>query len=302
MAKGGNDFLKGEGGDDFIDGGDGTDRAAYSGRIEDYRADQMADGSVRIVDLRSGAPDGVDVVRNVELFEFAGGTVGVGDLPTAPSNRAPEASADTAAIGEDSGPSRIDVLANDRDPDAGDRVTVASIDSAGLAGLVTINSDGSLSYASNDKFEWLAAGQTATDTFRYAVQDLAGFTSTASVMVTVLGANDAPTARNEGFTIGNTGATVLGNVLANDDVDQGDTISLGQIAATSARGAAISIDAQGRAVYDPGDIFAGLGTGATTMDSFSYTVVDSHGAASTAHRQPHDQRRRSRARPAAQDH
>ena len=101
-------------------------------------------------------------------------------------------------------------------------------------------------------------------------------------MVTVLGANDAPTARNEGFTIGNTGATVLGNVLANDDVDQGDTISLGQIAATSARGAAISIDAQGRAVYDPGDIFAGLGTGATTMDSFSYTVVDSHGAASTA--------------------
>ena len=68
-------------------------------------------------------------------------------------------------------------------------------------------------------------------------------------MVTVLGANDAPTARNEGFTIGNTGATVLGNVLANDDVDQGDTISLGQIAATSARGAAISIDAQGRAVY-----------------------------------------------------
>ena len=105
-GEGGNDFLKGEGGDDFIDGGDGTDRAAYSGRIEDYRADQMTDGSVRIVDLRSGAPDGVDVVRNVELFEFAGGTVGVGDLPTAPSNRAPEASADTAAIGEDSGPSR----------------------------------------------------------------------------------------------------------------------------------------------------------------------------------------------------
>ena len=282
-GEGGNDFLKGEGGDDFIDGGDGTDRAAYSGRIEDYRADRMTDGSVRIVDLRSGAPDGVDVVRNVELFEFAGGTVGVGDLPTAPSNRAPEAGADTAAIGEDSGPSRIDVLANDRDPDSGDRVTIASIDTAGLAGLATLNPDGSLSYASNDKFEWLAAGQTAIDTFRYAIQDLAGFTSAASVTVTISGANDAPTARSEGFTIGNTGATALGNLLANDsDVDQGDTISLGQIAATSARGAAISIDAQGRAVYDPGDIFAGLGTGATTTDSFSYTVMDSHGAASTA--------------------
>jgi VCBS repeat-containing protein len=35
-------------------------------------------------------------------------------------------------------------------------------------------------------------------------------------------------------------------------------------------------------VYDPGDIFAGLGIGQTATDSFTYSMVDSHGAASTA--------------------
>jgi VCBS repeat-containing protein len=101
--------------------------------------------------------------------------------------------------------------------------------------------------------------------------------------VTVVGVNDGPTATNDSFTVAHTGAVMLGNLLANDfDIDQGDTISVVPIEAASTRGAHFSIDAQGHAEYDPGDIFADLAPGETTTDSFSYTVVDSYGATSTA--------------------
>jgi VCBS repeat-containing protein len=44
----------------------------------------------------------------------------------------------------------------------------------------------------------------------------------------------------------------------------------------------LSLDADGHVVYDPGEVFAGLGQGQTASDSFTYAVTDSHGAASTA--------------------
>jgi VCBS repeat-containing protein len=325
----------------------------------------------------------------VDLFAFAGGTVTRDQLLRGPGNHAPQAAADLATVGEDSGLNRIDVLANDRDLDAGDTITVVSVDTSRALGRVVLNSDGTLSYSPDGKFEAMHSGQTATDTFSYTIRDRAGLTSTAtvtvtiqgnndgpvavsdfttvvadgsvtiaplandtdpdagdrftlmsldtqgmlgsasiaagntviyapgpafrslsagqsatdtfgyamhdsgfggnplvgtgSVTVTVVGVNDAPDAVGESLSAAAKGATTLGNLLANDsDVDQGDTISLGQIAATSARGATIGIDGDGRAVYDPGDIFAGLGAGETTTDSFSYAVVDSHGVASTA--------------------
>ncbi|MFN6131869.1 MAG: cadherin-like domain-containing protein, partial [Synechococcaceae cyanobacterium] len=68
----GDDVLRGNGGADTIDGGDGNDRADYGGTIDQYTV--LRDGNDFLVYYnRSGSPDGVDRVRNVELLAFAGG-------------------------------------------------------------------------------------------------------------------------------------------------------------------------------------------------------------------------------------
>ncbi len=67
----GADMLEGGSGNDTIDGGKGADTAIYSGNWEDYNIVQNEDGSYTISDLRSGTPDGIDTVTNVENFRFA---------------------------------------------------------------------------------------------------------------------------------------------------------------------------------------------------------------------------------------
>lgn len=75
------------------------------------------------------------------------------------------------------------------------------------------------------------------------------------------------------------------NVLANDyDVDTGDTITLTSFDATSAKGAAVSRNADGSLHYDSTGSaqLQGLNDGETLTDTFSYTITDTHGATDTA--------------------
>ncbi len=75
----------GTGGSDVIDGGLGTDIAVYSGARSDYSV-TLDGGVLYITDLRSGAPEGVDQVTNVETIRFADGDVSFEVLTTpAPS-------------------------------------------------------------------------------------------------------------------------------------------------------------------------------------------------------------------------
>jgi len=78
------DSLFGGAGNDTIDGGTGTDMAIYSGNWEDYDIVDNSDGTYTITDTRSGSPDGVDTVTNVENFRFADGDVAVADLIETP--------------------------------------------------------------------------------------------------------------------------------------------------------------------------------------------------------------------------
>jgi large repetitive protein len=82
----------------------------------------------------------------------------------------------------------INVLGNDSDPD-GDPLSVASVDTSGTKGLVSVNADGTIHYDPNGQFQNLTQGQTATDTFTYAVSD-GFFTATGTVTVTINGVND----------------------------------------------------------------------------------------------------------------
>src|SRR5207342_3644948 len=91
------------------------------------------------------------------------------------------------------------VLANDTDVDAGDSKTVTTVGAfAGAHGTLTLNADGSYSYAVNNSDAAVEALRTAantlTDTFSYTMRDTAGATSSAALTVTIHGANDAPVA------------------------------------------------------------------------------------------------------------
>ena len=66
----GNDTLSGGGGDDVIDGGAGTNEANFSGPIANYHANYR-NGAIVMSDRSGGSPDGVDILKNVQLLQFA---------------------------------------------------------------------------------------------------------------------------------------------------------------------------------------------------------------------------------------
>jgi len=141
-------------------------------------------------------------------------------------NDDPSAAAIASSVSED-GPA-LTLLANFTDPDRDDTHTF-SIDTTGTEGSVTNNNDGTFSYDPNGQFDFLALGQTATDTFTYTVVDNHGASSTATATVTVIGQNDAPVIQSGGggdeatywVRVHNTAITTVHAT----DVDNGDVVT-----------------------------------------------------------------------------
>ncbi|WGD49482.1 VCBS domain-containing protein [Bradyrhizobium sp. CB1650] len=66
-----------------INGGDGTDTAIFSGQLGQYTKTTNPDGSITLVDTRSGSPNGTATFSNVELFQFSDGLVTAAQLAAA---------------------------------------------------------------------------------------------------------------------------------------------------------------------------------------------------------------------------
>ena len=65
---------------------------------------------------------------------------------------------------------------------------------------LVIGADGTYTYvADQSAADDLATGETATDSFTYTVSDGNGGTDTATIVITVTGTNDAPTAQIKQF-------------------------------------------------------------------------------------------------------
>jgi len=200
------------------------------------------------------------------------------------TNDAPVTQDDAAGVQEDgvltaSG----NLLANDSDVDSGTTLAVAD---AGLYGSLDLSANGDFIYTLDNAsaaVQGLRAGEVVADSFAYLASD--GLESTPGTLtVSVAGTNDDPFAHDDAGAAQEDGGPVTlpeSTLLANDtDADAGDTKTL--IAVTnSVAGAQVAL-VGGDAVYSVGGLFQTLKAGATAADSFSYTMVDVAGAASTA--------------------
>src|SRR5205807_1792739 len=129
------------------------------------------------------------------------------------------------------------------------------------------------------------------DTFTYRANDGHGGTATATVTITVTnGVNHPPVADADTGATNNNAVLHGSSVLANDTDLDGDTLSVdqlngsGTLTGTSAKGAAVTLNADGSFSYDPNTstTLQAIPRGTTTTDTFTYRANDGHGATATA--------------------
>ena len=181
----GNDTIVASRGNDNIDGGSDTDLVQASGTLDQYAFSLLAAGALQMRDTIAGR-DGKDHIDNVEVIVFKDGY----ELSLTGENNNPYAVADTAATTEDA-TTLIDVLANDFDPDQtifgkATTLSLVSVGATAEGGTATISA-GKVLYDPGDAFDFLAGGETATDSFDYTISDGKGGTWTTSVTVTITG-------------------------------------------------------------------------------------------------------------------
>ena len=196
-----------------------------------------------------------------------------GDAPTldpiASAANPPIAVDDAAEVLEDSGPTPIDVLANDvLAPDSPTlRISAVTQPAHGLV-IVTGGGTGLTFQPAPDFF-----GVTS---FTYTISDNVGGTATATVTVTVVGVNDPPTANADAFTIFEDADPTELDVLANDSSFPDGPEPLTVVAVTQPPSGTAAIGGGGaHVVFQPAPNFFGVA-------SFSYTISDGNGGSATA--------------------
>lgn len=189
--------------------------------------------------------------------------------------------------------------------------TVGSV-LVGQYGTLVINADGSYHYTldiSNPQVLALDLLDTLVERFTYQVTDLGGLTDLAQLSILIIGRNDAPDGFDDeataieagGLNNAIPGHDPSGNVLANDTDLEGLALSVsgirtgaeagsgtGGTVGTSLRGryGALTMNADGSWTYlvdnNLAEVQALRQSGQTLVDTFTYTLADSHRATDTA--------------------
>lgn len=131
--------------------------------------------------------------------------IGSVTVTVTPVNDSPMAAADLAMTWEDT-PCRIDVLANDKDPD-GDSISIVEF-TRSENGSVTLHPQGGLLYSPKTNFFGL-------DTFSYRIRDSKNAEATNSVSVMVRPVNDPPVAADQSWSL-NKHASINLEFIAHD--------------------------------------------------------------------------------------
>lgn len=182
-----------------------------------------------------------------------------------PGNRAPVAVNDAATTNEGTA-IEISVRTNDTDAD-GDVLTVSGV-TQGANGSVVIDA------VTNNPIYIPNTGYTGTDQFTYTIVDGNGGTATATVTVTVNAVvNRAPVAVDDSFFAGSGPLTITrAQLLVNDTDADGDTLTI--VSVQNALNGTVSLIG--------GNVVFTATAGYEGDASFTYTIEDPSGAASTA--------------------
>ena len=235
----------------------GTDRFAidaasgalsYIGPGEDFEADPNRHAvTVTATDVLGGEAQAEVEVQVVDV------------------NERPVAADDTLSVAEDR-KTRVDVLANDEDPDRGDRLRVVSVGAPGHGKAQVVDVGLAVQYEPDPNYN-------GPDRFTYIVADAAGLADTATVEITVTPVNDAPEAVDDQATTPEDQAIEI-PVLDNDTDLDGDRLHVRSV--SPARHGAAEVAAGGTSVsYVPDPNYHG-------PDRFTYVVADAGGLADTA--------------------
>ena len=186
-------------------------------------------------------------------------------------NDAPVANDDTASTTEDASVSG-NVLANDTDVD-GETLTVTNPGTyVGTYGTLVLAADGSYTYTPNAATQALDDGEMVQDSFAYTASDGTA-SDTATLTVTVNGANDAPVA-NDDTASTTEDASASGNVLTNDTDVDGETLTVANPGAYVGTYGTLTLAADGSYTYTPNAAAQALDTGEVAQDVFTYTASD----------------------------
>ena len=206
---------------------------------------------------------------------------GTNDLPSvAPSSGA--ITEDTAIL--------AGTLSLPTDPDIHDTPAfLPQLGTAGAYGTLTLNADGTYSYALNNSLsavQGLGVGETLTDSFAYTVSDGHGGTASNTLTITISGANDAPAALAATASVTEDTALSASGVLPRpSDPDFHDTVSFIPLAARAGAYGTLTLAADGHYTYVLNNTLPavqGLGVGETLTDTITYQVIDNHGATGSA--------------------
>jgi VCBS repeat-containing protein len=194
-------------------------------------------------------------------------------------NDAPTAVNDTYTVARNGTLTRS-VLANDRDIDRGDTLSITPpLGIAGTRGTVVLNGDNTVTYDPNRAFDYLQIGQQATDRFSYTISDGHGGSSTATVTLTVIGASNPPSALNDQATVGEKDSVII-PVLSNDTDDFGP-LSVASVNTVGLKGNVLINPPAGATnnavIYSPSSQFDYLADGQTAQETFTYVVTDGTG-------------------------
>ncbi|MFC5357198.1 Ig-like domain-containing protein [Azospirillum himalayense] len=245
----------------------------------------------------SGAPGNAEVgTRTVRFTATDSSGATVSDLLTiqvANVNDAPVATNDTGDTDRLTPVTVIasnGVLANDTDPDVGDRLAVSAVngDAANVGraitlaggGRLTLNADGGYVFDPAGGYGTLLFGQTRQETVSYTVTDQAGATSTAALTITVRGVNTAPAVQEAKHVAIDQNSSRVGLSIDKPVDPEGDPLTI-TVTGLPTVGTLQRYDGTGLAVGDtltPDQLAAVIYTppfGATgAAGAFSYAVSD----------------------------